>query len=177
MQDKAYSRRQMRRSRKYSEYKGKAPFLSDRFIEWLVKMIVQVIIFSALYNMLLGNLTIQYQNDPIGFFIADVIGIFWLLILSDMIAHVGGTIIKIIYLRTQRYVANTKKNNNLGRWLWEYIIYTIIRTIFYMVQLVRLLTQVLQPALSVLSQFIAWIIISMIAIFIARVLSIYIISK
>ena len=177
MQDKAYSKRQMRRSGKYSEYKGRAPFLSDRFIEWLVKMIVQIIVFSALHAVLYNNLSIQYQNDLIGLFVADVTGIIYLLIISDTIAHVGGYIAKHIYLRIQRYVSNRKKNNNLGKWLWEYIIYTIIRTIFYMVQLVNLLSNFLQPFLSVLSTFTAWIILSIMAILIARGLSIYIISK
>lgn len=173
------SRRQARRTRKtrYREFKGKAPFLSDQIFEWIIKMIIQLIIFTAFYYSEIDAIKTVYQGDKIGGFLAELFMVVKYLIISDAIAHLFGWIAKRIFLHMRKYISSSGKNNNYGRWLWEYLLYLGLRTLFFMIQFISLLNVFLNPYLSVLSFFVAWLTVSLLSIILANFLARYIITK
>lgn len=173
----AMSKRQARKQRRYKDYKGRSPFLSDRFIEWIVKMIFQAIIFVAFYTYEIGSIRRSFRGDPIGGTIAELLMILKYLLLSDIIAHFGGWLAKWLYLKATRHTGSKKKNNNWGRWIWEYLIYIGLRGLFYLIQAVAILNTLLNPFFSVLSYLLAWILVSILSILLAKIAATYIIAS
>lgn len=96
---------------------------------------------------------------------------------SDFLAFPLTYLIKPLYLNRKRYISNNKRNNNMGRWLWEYMIYTLLRSFFYVIQLTNLISSLLVPYLLVFSVVFAWIIVSIMSILISRLTAIMITQR
>ncbi|MHA1327373.1 MAG: hypothetical protein ACTSRH_08630 [Promethearchaeota archaeon] len=170
MEQKVISKRKARKCR---EYKGKAPFHFDQFIFWLARMIFQVIIFSSIYFYNIDGVREQYQNN----IIVELIYMLSWLIFTDILATLIAFIIKAFILYKLRYVSNPKKRN-YGQWLWEYVIYTLLRGLIYLFGWTNLFAQELSRHVpSLLALILAWITISICTKLISKSLSIYINMK
>jgi hypothetical protein len=156
---------------KYKTYKGKPPFSVDLILKWFLKMILQVIIFSAIYFFNIEAIRLKYDYNPIMEFLVIITWIF----ITDFIVAILVLIIKTVVLYYLEYIPNDKKNNNAELWLWEYLIYSVIRAICYLICLISLLTSLFATKMPELLAFIlAWITISIVSRAIARFGSIWI---
>lgn len=154
---------------KYRTYKGKPPFAADRFLKWVLKMILQVIIFSAIYFFNIDAIRIQYDYNPVMEFLVIISWLFF----TDFVVAILVWVIKTVVLYYSNYIPSNKKNNNAGLWLWEYLIYSAIRAICYVIFLIALLTALFATAMpEVLAFVLAWITISICSRLIARISSI-----
>lgn len=156
---------------KFKTYKGKAPFNLDQFLKWILKMILQVIIFSAIYFFNIEAIREEYNYNPIMEFLVIISWLFF----TDFIVAITVWIIKKIVLYKLDYLSSDKKNNNAGLWLWEYIIYSSIRAFCYIILLTVLLTSLFATVMPEFFAFIlAWITVSLSSRLIARAGSILI---
>jgi hypothetical protein len=121
---------------KYQMYKGKPPFGWDRFFKWFLKMIFQVLIFSWIYYANIESIRKEYNYNPV----MELLAIISWIVLTDIIVSMLVYIIKTIVLYYSKYLPSNKKSNNAGLWLWEYVIYTGLRGLCYMILLINLIT-------------------------------------
>ena len=160
------SNRMAKKEGKIKEYKGKPPFAVDLFLKWILKMILQVIIFSAIYFFNIDAIRLKYDYNPVMEFLVIISWLFF----TDFTVAILVWIIKTIVLYYSDYIPSNKKNNNAGLWLWEYLIYSAIRAFCYLIFLIALLTALFATAMPEFLAFIlAWITISIVSRFIARV--------
>lgn len=136
MSEKVVSKRMAKKEAKYQMYKGKPPFGWDRYFKWFLKMIFQVLIFSWIYYTNIESIRKEYNNNPV----MELIAIISWIILTDIIVSITVYVIKMIVLHYLKYLPSAKKNNNAGLWLWEYIIYTGLRGVCYVILLISLIT-------------------------------------
>lgn len=165
MSDRVVSKRMAKKKGKYKTYKGKAPFSLDQFLKWILKMILQVIIFSAIYYFNIESVREEYNYNPVMEFFVIISWLFF----TDFIVAISVWIIKMIVLYKLDYLASNKKNNNAGLWLWEYIIYSSIRAFCYLVLLTVFLTSLFATVMPEIFAFVlAWITVSLSSRLIAR---------
>lgn len=163
------SKRMAKKEDKYKTYKGKPPFAADRFLKWILKMILQVIIFSAIYFFNIDAIRREYDYNPVMEFLLIISWLFF----TDFVVSVLIWIIKTVVLYKLDYIPSNKKNNNAGLWLWEYLIYSGIRAFCYLMFLISLLTALFAAAMpEVLAFILAWIAISICSRLIAKISSI-----
>ena len=159
------SKRMAKKEGRYKTYKGKPPFAWDRFFKWILKMILQVMIFSAIYFLNIAAIRREYNYNPVMEFLVIMS---WLFI-TDFIVAISVWIIKTIVLYKLDYISSAKSNNNAGLWLWEYLIYSVIRAFCYLILLTMLLTSIFATVMpEVLAFILAWITISLSSRLIAR---------
>lgn len=171
MSDRVVSKRMAKKEGKYKKYKGKAPFSLDQFLKWILKMILQVIIFSAIYYFNIESVREEYNYNPVMEFFVIISWLFF----TDFIVAISVWIIKMIVLYKLDYLASNKKNNNAGLWLWEYIIYSLIRAFCYLVLLTLFLTSLFATVMPEIFAFVlAWITVSLSSRLLAKVGSILI---
>lgn len=150
------------------EFKGTAPFKVDKMIYWTLKMIFQVVIFSLIYNLSIQTVHDKHGHEP---FIEVLHVIIWI-ILSDTIAHVFALIIQVLFDRYKSYSRSRKNQKLTSKKVWEYIFYTLIRAIFYVLGMTQILSSLFQTHMTYLSTLVAWVIVGLISIALAKALSI-----
>lgn len=155
-------------------YYGRANFFQDNFLAWLLKMTFQTIVFALIYFFFIEGVQRPYQNDPVGLFLTTFGYVFFWMILSDLIAQLPAYAIKKYYLKKKQKIARERERVSYGRWIWEYLFYTGFRTAFYICQLVALITMVLTPYLSFIAFVVAWMVVSILSIFISKALALWI---
>jgi len=159
-----------------------APFLSDYLIEWIIKAIISTLLFTLFYQMEIDRIELAYEGDSIGFYPALFMMVLKNLFIADMIGHVGGYIVKWIFIRSTKYKKREKgEEKRWQRWLWQYLFYLLLRTIFFVIQLVSLLETLFMDLLSKSSAssnliefmaiFLSWTIISLIGFLISHSLA------
>jgi len=152
------SERMAKKDNRYQMYKGKPAWKWDLFLKWFLKMLFQVLIFSAIYYFNIEYIRKEHDYNPIMIFIV-IMG--WM-ILTDIIVAITVWIIKTLVLYKTKYIPNKKRNNNAGLWLWEYIIYVGIRSLCYVILLTTLLTAVFSRVMpEPIAFFMAWASISL----------------
>lgn len=160
------SSRMAKKEGKIKEYKGKPPFAVDIFLKWMLKMILQVIIFSAIYFFNIDAIRLKYDYNPV---MELLVIISWVFI-TDFTVAILVWITKTIYFYYSDYIPSNKKNNNANLWLWEYLIYSAIRAFCYLTFLIYLLTTLFATAMPwILAFILAWITISIVSRFIAKI--------
>jgi len=160
------SERMAKKDNRYQEYKGKPAWKWDVFMKWLLKMLFQVLIFSAIYYFNIEYIRKEYDYNPIMIFIV----IMEWMILTDVIVSITVWIIKTFVLYKTKYIPNNKKNNNAGLWLWEYIIYVGLRSFCYVILLTSLLTALYSRVMpEPIAFFIAWTSVSIGAYLISKI--------
>lgn len=135
MSEKVVSKRMAKKEGKYQMYKGKPPFGWDRFFKWFLKMIFQVLIFSWIYYTNIESIRNEYNHNPV----MELLAIISWIVLTDIIVSILVWVIKTIVLHYLKYLPSNKKKNNASLWLWEYIIYTVLRALCYVILLISLL--------------------------------------
>lgn len=160
------SSRMAKKEGKIKEYKGKPPFAADIFLKWMLKMILQVIIFSAIYFFNIDAIRLKYDYNPVMEFLVIISWVF----ITDFTVAILVWITKTIYFYYSDYIPSNKKNNNANLWLWEYLIYSAIRAFCYLTFLIYLLTTLFATAMPwILAFILAWITISIVSRVIARI--------
>ena len=165
MTDKVVSKRMAKKEAKYRVYKGKPAFKWDLFLRWFIKMLFQVLVFTVIYSFNIEYIRIEYDNNPLMIFLT-IIG--WMVI-TDIIVWVIVWAIMTFILYKTKFIPNSKRNNNAGLWLWEYLIYVSIRSICYLILLTSLLTMMYARVMpEFLAFFLAWVTVSLGAHLIAK---------
>ncbi len=164
MEGRVVSKRMAKKEGKFKTYKGKAPFSLDQFLKWILKMILQVIIFSVIYYFNIESIREEYNYNPVMEFFVIISWLFF----TDFIVAITVWIIKMIVLYKLDYLASNKKNNNVGLWLWQYIIYSSLRAFCYLILLTTLLTSLFAAVMWEMFAFVlAWITVSLSSRFLA----------
>lgn len=164
-----------KKSKLNRNYKGKAPYKSDNILFWFCKMFSQVIIFLIIYYCNISNIQEKYNNN----YIIEILYVCLWLIISDLFAWLIAAGARLAYNYGMDYIGNERKKNlNKNRKVWEYLIYTICRSLSYVFGLVQFLTSFFYPSMPFLWGFFAfltaWVIISFISRIISKIISIWI---
>lgn len=130
MEGRVISKRQLKR-----EYKGEAPHKTVSFISWVLKLLLNLLIFTIIYAVFIETIRDEYQN----FFIEFLFVSFWLII-ADLSAYLIVLILKIWIIGRMSYILSIKKEKkNYSRIAIEYVCYIGIRSFLYVIGLALLL--------------------------------------
>lgn len=163
--------------REKKNFKGYAPMKHDRFIYWLIKMIVQVGLFYLIYAYTIVNLRKIWGDEYIieifyRISLHEVIYVIFLLITTDLAVHLAALGVIVLYDYKKDYMRNKKSKKQLTRRMWEYIFYIVFRAFLFIIGFVWTLTYLLYPVFYWTSFMLAWILISIITKLSAKLLAI-----
>lgn len=129
-----------------ARYKGSAPFKSDLKIRWVVKLVLGLIIFLAIYNAYIDYVRVRFKNN----FLMETAYITLFLIIADIIAIAIAIAVYSIWDYKRIYMRNKKEvKRNMSLHAWSYLLYTIFRAFSYLSGLVWLITAILFPYLII----------------------------
>jgi hypothetical protein len=162
-------------STKYTSKNKSAIGRIKRFFIWLIKSTIHSFIFY--YVFYLVNLpAIEAQYDGINFYLVLIAYVAVWTFLSDLISNLLFVLPILLFYYFGRYTRGHKRRN-WGVWLWEYIIYLLLRVIVFALMLTQLLTWFLTLFIPYDFAFVlSWIIVSLVTIYVAKFLARIIIS-
>ena len=130
MEGRAVSKRQLKR-----EYKGEAPHKTVSVISLIIKLSLQLLIFTLIYTFFIELVREEYHNIFIEFLYVTL----WLII-TDFSAFCLVLLFKIWIIGMTDYILNIKKEKkNYNRKAIEYVFYMGLRSFSYVIGLTLLL--------------------------------------
>ncbi|KKK44094.1 hypothetical protein LCGC14_0931870 [marine sediment metagenome] len=165
MEGKVVSKRQLKR-----DYKGEAPHRTVSVISWISKLLLQFLIFTLIYALSIEMIKDKYHNLFIEFLFVS----FWLII-ADLSAYLTVLIVKILIIGKTRYILSVKREKrNYSRKIIEYVCYIGIRSFFYVIGLVLLLTILLSERMPLFWAYLfIWLGIFIISKLLAKLISVW----
>ncbi|MFX0023766.1 MAG: hypothetical protein ACFE9S_15675 [Candidatus Hermodarchaeota archaeon] len=136
-------------------YKGVAPLRIDIILSWIVKLILQVLIFTIIYTISIDKIR-ESSNNNLGI---EMLFVFIILIGSDIFAYFLSMAIKIIFNNKMRYIPSRKKKGlNYNRKVIEYTLYTLFRCLCYIIGFTSILVLTLNLYMPIFfAYFLTWI--------------------
>ncbi len=130
MEGKVLSKRQLKK-----DFKGEAPHRTVSFISWIIKVLLQLLIFTLIYAFFIEMVRDKYHN----FFIEFLYVQFWFII-ADLSSYLMVFLFKIWIIGGMGYILSIKRDKiNRSRKIIEYVCYIGIRSFCYAIGLVILL--------------------------------------
>ena len=118
-------------------YAGTPPFKVDLWISWFFKMVFQLCVFWLIYFLNINTIREVYNNN----YIPEILFTLLWLFISDFIASICAWIIKMLFLKKEKYIGTQRKHkSNTNRLIWQYMLYCIFRSIAYTFGITALLS-------------------------------------
>jgi len=142
-------------------YKGHAPFHADDILYMIASTFLQIVLLSILYGYFITSVKAQYGSE----FIYEVFFVIILMITTDILAKFAAAILKYGFDDYFDYLKNEKKKKPYARRFFQYVIYTLIRSLVYAAGWLIMLAAALYPHAQLgpinFSYLLAWLLISL----------------
>jgi magnesium-transporting ATPase (P-type) len=141
-----------------------------RFIIWVIKATIHSLIFYYVFYVVnLPDLKATYSGFE--FYLVLVMYVMLWTIFTDLLTALIMAVPILLYYYWRRYTRKYK-HRNYGVWLWEYIIYVLLRVLVYALMITVLVSTLLSMFISAdLAFILAWLIVSLGTNFLAKILA------
>lgn len=141
-----------------------------RFIIWLIRASIHSLIFYfVFFNVQVPLIEAQYSG--IEFYFVLVMNVMLWTVLTDVLSTIIIAVPILLYYYFGRYTRGYKRRN-YGVWLWEYIIYVVLRVAVFALMVINLIAELFGlVAPEDVAFILAWFLVSLGTIFISKVLA------